>query len=444
MFDAEYAIWYWAAFILGALALGLFIYFLIGDRKRAQRRCPKCWYDLRDIPGLRCPECGKAARHEKKLHRTRRRKWLLAPVFVLTVASVWVGLQPKIREDGWVSIAPNTVLILARRFSDNRDVYDELIDRLEMQTFVMGMVTDLNANALWDWQWRMLASQYEQDALRDDASEGTRRHALTALITIGREAELDSAMRSAQAVASTLCEHPDIEIQKLGFALAVEIAEPTEAMRLARVGISHEHDRIRSISIVGLGLRTKDIPEAATLIVELLQHDDADIRMDAMSGVYIGRKRNGVPQVILTAVEPLTIDPNVAVRIMATQIHIERMNSREERIEYILSLVQDEDWRTRWAGLRAAAETFEAIDVRLVGPLIRLLDDENENVSIDVNRVLDSIDIELLRPHREILERHREHPDNFVSRDIKRILNLMDGIEPDPDDPFGLFGDEDE
>ncbi len=52
---------------------------LFWDRARGRRRCPKCWYDLAATPagaaGTTCPECGRTARSERELARTRRRNW---------------------------------------------------------------------------------------------------------------------------------------------------------------------------------------------------------------------------------------------------------------------------------------------------------------------------------------------------------------------------------
>lgn len=82
----EYAwAFYTAACILWLIAgVGLFVA-LFRDRSRGRRRCPKCWYDMAGVPGLKCPECGREARKERRLHTTRRR-WRLATLFALLAA----------------------------------------------------------------------------------------------------------------------------------------------------------------------------------------------------------------------------------------------------------------------------------------------------------------------------------------------------------------------
>src|SRR5688572_9581634 len=71
---------------------------LLRDRSRGRRRCPRCWYEMTGVPGLVCPECGKAARREKALFRTRRR-WRMAGVSALVAGlGLAAALTPRARE----------------------------------------------------------------------------------------------------------------------------------------------------------------------------------------------------------------------------------------------------------------------------------------------------------------------------------------------------------
>jgi hypothetical protein len=45
-----------------------------GDGRTDLRRCPRCWYDMRSLDGLQCPECGHAAKRERELFRARPRQ----------------------------------------------------------------------------------------------------------------------------------------------------------------------------------------------------------------------------------------------------------------------------------------------------------------------------------------------------------------------------------
>jgi hypothetical protein len=70
-----------AGWTIGAAGMVLLLWALFWDRSRGRRRCPKCWYDMAGVPGLRCPECGKEAKSERQLSATRRRwRWAAAGV----------------------------------------------------------------------------------------------------------------------------------------------------------------------------------------------------------------------------------------------------------------------------------------------------------------------------------------------------------------------------
>lgn len=91
----------------------LLLWAVFWDRSRGRRRCPRCWYDMGGIPGLKCPECGREARSERRLFRTRRR-WRRG---VLAAAGVLAGLVvqaiPAYRSGGWVAALPSWVLMYA-------------------------------------------------------------------------------------------------------------------------------------------------------------------------------------------------------------------------------------------------------------------------------------------------------------------------------------------
>lgn len=98
--------------LLAATGLLVTIRALFADRSGGRRRCPKCWYDMRGTPGLRCSECGAESSCERRLMRTRRR-WRTAILGLLFVASaVAAGAAPKARRDGLMSLVPTSVLVV--------------------------------------------------------------------------------------------------------------------------------------------------------------------------------------------------------------------------------------------------------------------------------------------------------------------------------------------
>lgn len=92
-------------------ALLLLSWAIFSDRAKGRRRCPRCWYDMAGVPGLTCPECGRSARSERQLAKTRRRgRWAILALFLIAAsgaASAW----PVYRDHGWVGLVPSTVLV---------------------------------------------------------------------------------------------------------------------------------------------------------------------------------------------------------------------------------------------------------------------------------------------------------------------------------------------
>lgn len=105
------SILWFAGAALALLGAGLVTWALWWDRARGRRRCPQCWYDMGGVPGLRCPECGRAVAAEKRFTRTRRR-WAWAAIGALVLTSGVVSMQvPAYRQGGWVGLVPSSVLV---------------------------------------------------------------------------------------------------------------------------------------------------------------------------------------------------------------------------------------------------------------------------------------------------------------------------------------------
>src|ERR1051326_9025355 len=111
----------WLFHLLGAaLALAgaaLLLWALLWDRSRGRRRCPRCWYDMAGVPGRKCPECGREAKLERRLFRTRRRwKWSVGALVILLTGAA-VASVPGYRA-GWQTLLPTTFLALAAPAED--------------------------------------------------------------------------------------------------------------------------------------------------------------------------------------------------------------------------------------------------------------------------------------------------------------------------------------
>ncbi|MEM9372742.1 MAG: hypothetical protein AAGA55_03785 [Planctomycetota bacterium] len=93
----------WSLLLVGGLVVVCSLY---ADRSRGRRRCPRCHYDMSQLPGLRCQECGRRQPHEGRFYRTRRHwRWCVAGVGLMLLA--WAAAQvPRVRSEGWVAVTP--------------------------------------------------------------------------------------------------------------------------------------------------------------------------------------------------------------------------------------------------------------------------------------------------------------------------------------------------
>lgn len=141
--------------LLGIAGLWLSYWALLSDRAKGRKRCSKCWYDMQGAEGLRCPECGHTAKGQRKLHKTRRR-WRFAFVAVaVLLGATSLGLTPKVRNDGWMSITPTTALILIQRHRQDIAAYVEIIGRIRVRQ--PDGTVQFPHSALSRRQWEMLA-----------------------------------------------------------------------------------------------------------------------------------------------------------------------------------------------------------------------------------------------------------------------------------------------
>lgn len=161
---------------LAAAGVVLLVWALFWDRSRGRRRCPKCWYSMEGVPGLRCPECGREAKSESGLLRTRRRRWVAVIAVAIIAAGYPIYKVPRIVAGGWRGAVPSTALIAALPWLDHETVadmaaanatlplgkslYHELIQNRLME----------DSLAAWQRRW-LLAHLMHGDRLRPACSE---------------------------------------------------------------------------------------------------------------------------------------------------------------------------------------------------------------------------------------------------------------------------------
>ena len=92
------------------------VLWLVGDRSYGRPRCPRCWYDMSARSAQACPECGREARGESRLFKTRRRKMLLVLALAAALPAGLVFMQSnRLAAYGWAGIVPDRVLAMGWR-----------------------------------------------------------------------------------------------------------------------------------------------------------------------------------------------------------------------------------------------------------------------------------------------------------------------------------------
>src|SRR5688572_3483472 len=121
MFGQSGGTWFWFAVagVIFTLGMVLMVRGWVGDRAKGRRRCPRYWYDMSRSAGLTCSECGLIAKRETHLFRSRRHRWTIALGALALLFGSGLTQMPKVQREGWTSVAPTAVLIMALPWSAN-------------------------------------------------------------------------------------------------------------------------------------------------------------------------------------------------------------------------------------------------------------------------------------------------------------------------------------
>lgn len=119
----------------GVFAFVIWFLWGLGDRSRGRRRCSRCWYDMSEVPGRQCPECGREPRDEQGLFQSRRARWMAVTAIVLTAGSgVMLMGAAKSKGPGLLNSTPTWMLVKGWRVLPNSWMAGEdgsLADRFE-------------------------------------------------------------------------------------------------------------------------------------------------------------------------------------------------------------------------------------------------------------------------------------------------------------------------
>ncbi len=176
---------------LGAVGLGVLIWWGFGDGRRDRCRCRRCAYDMTSTIDRRCPECGRQESHQRRFFHTRRRRALLATgLLALLIAGISARVD-TIREYGWRGAFPTTVLIAGLPVLPDQLLF---LDDAEDAPDRPGVLED--RDPLPEWQRTFLTSRVSSALNRTD--DVTEMHRLTRLLVEHR------VMLSHDAAAHTM------------------------------------------------------------------------------------------------------------------------------------------------------------------------------------------------------------------------------------------------
>jgi HEAT repeat protein len=242
----------------GALALaGLWLLYwsLFHDRSRGRRRCPKCWYDMSGAEGRRCPECGREAKSDRRMLRTRRRWRLAALGPLLLFGGLFTGWGPRVYRDGWMSATPTAALIALYPRLD-------VVWRGELEQRMEG-------GTLRQWEYRLLVNRCV-GILRSPADDLLLIEAAKILsrIEIGGRNRVESEPWKS-------------------WALATEI-NPDSVPVIARL-LDHESSNVRLAAIKAIGQFTSEGRVALPALLPFLGSDDKSMFDAASSSLMFMR-----------------------------------------------------------------------------------------------------------------------------------------------------------
>jgi hypothetical protein len=106
-------LYYLLGYTLAAAGVLVLLWALFWDRSRGRRRCPKCWYDMRGVPALKCPECGVSATSERGLLRTRRHWRIGCAGFLFAYLALATA---RLTHESWTAYVPTTALLAGARW----------------------------------------------------------------------------------------------------------------------------------------------------------------------------------------------------------------------------------------------------------------------------------------------------------------------------------------
>ena len=427
------------AVLFALLAIAWLAWALFRDRARGRRRCSKCWYDMSGTEGLRCPECGREAKREKTLFKTRRH-WRLAMVALFPILmSLYLAMLPRIREHGWQAALPTTALIWCLELDDNDWVFDELTRRansdLPAGTWMSSM--PMSGDAFLDWQWRLIGSRC-LEILESDAPM-QKRYAMMDWLTFGRsERHGDPMVERINAALIRLLEDPAPQIRGRA-ALGVAFGDdPIAAVERLRPMLRDEDARARRGAVMGLRFLSQSSDAAVILAGTALDDADGSVRVAAISVIGSAAEYRVIPNDIIGRVRQMASDDNASVRYHQVLTMMRLLDVDAARAE-LLQAFNSGDSDRRGGAIWALKMDDRFQPREFVGELVAALTDAGPIVREDAASALGYVEFNEIEPFEEQLKAAidpnaypetawylQHHFAEFHHRDTARLLDDLE------------------
>ena len=99
---------------------------VVGDRARGRVRCPKCWYDMSEVPTMMCPECGHESKSRSQHTRTKRPRWaFVIAILSITIGSYGFSVNRRVIATDLFAAVPTWVLMAGRDWLPTHWIYDD-------------------------------------------------------------------------------------------------------------------------------------------------------------------------------------------------------------------------------------------------------------------------------------------------------------------------------
>ncbi len=206
----------WIVFgVAGVITLTLLYIGFFQDRSRGRPRCPKCWYNMTGAPSLVCPECGHDARHERRLYRTRRRRWAVRCAVMMAMCSMYLWYVKvravRLRESFADALKPTVWYLLT---VPNASSSDQLLLGQRFDRF-----------GLWPWESWILLFQFDREAVETNPIVGSW---IQNVVVAGRHSD-----RVVDHVVA-YCDHPNASIRSVALQSAIEHLDRLDDAQLGR------------------------------------------------------------------------------------------------------------------------------------------------------------------------------------------------------------------